>query len=289
MKRTAPTEVNESRTGRAKVQAVRTRPGNAMGQKAFTLIELLVVVAVITVLLAVLLPSLSRCRALAARLKCASNLRQLWIAWDSYTAAHNGDFYQRVNANVSYGGWRGIKNWWREEDGRPWNRYAGFSDPNYVTEQSAEVFCCPADRGGIPGSLLREKAYRVHGTSYQTNLFLVGPDGCRAFSDHTAELDAMISARLPGLNLTHVANPSRVLLIGDYGWVNQWKPKPHPKPEWKELAEWHRRADHHNVAFLDGHVEFLEIRKGYYVTTEYCVLPFEDLFGLAREVQGPVE
>jgi prepilin-type N-terminal cleavage/methylation domain-containing protein/prepilin-type processing-associated H-X9-DG protein len=296
MKRTAPTETNGSGAGLSQVQAVCVRHGDVVGRadvsaaarKAFTLIELLIVVAVIAVLLAVMLPSLSRCRALAARMKCTNNLKQLWVVWHSYSDAYDGDFYQWPNANLSYGGWRGIKNWWDEKKGgRPWNRYAGFSDLNKVTEDNAELFCCPADRGGIPGGLYRERAYRVNGTSYQTNIFLVGPDGCRAFSAHTKDLDDKISARLPGLNLNRVANPARVLLIGDYGWVGQWRPKQHASPEMKELAEWHLRPDYHNVAFLDGHVRFLEIQKGHYVTTEYCVLPFEDLFSLAREVQGP--
>jgi hypothetical protein len=39
------------------------------------------------------------------------------------------------------------------------------------------------------------------------------------------------------------------------------------------------------VAFLDGHVEFIRIRKGLYVTPEYCVLPFAELYGLALKVQ----
>jgi hypothetical protein len=43
------------------------------------------------------------------------------------------------------------------------------------------------------------------------------------------------------------------------------------------------------MAFLDGHVKFLNIRKGYYVTSEYLVLPFEDLRELALQVQGPSE
>jgi hypothetical protein len=42
------------------------------------------------------------------------------------------------------------------------------------------------------------------------------------------------------------------------------------------------------MAFLDGHVGFIKIRKGLYVTSEYNVLPFEDLYKLAREVQEEV-
>ena len=251
----------------------------------FTLIELLVVVSVIAMLLAILLPSLNKARVLAKRAGCRSNLKQLALAWTAYLDDHKGRFYQGIRANLDYGGWKGIKGWWP----RPLNRYVDLNEPNGVTEADAGVFCCPSDCGGIPGAFLREKAYRVHGTSYQTNIFLIGPNRCGAFSDNTTVLDQKISERLPNLNRGEVANPSRLLLIGDYGWINQWNPRPYPSKEWKDLAEWHSKVDCHNLAFLDGHADFLNIRKGFYVTSEYWVLPFEDLRDLALKLQGPSE
>ncbi|UCG57540.1 MAG: prepilin-type N-terminal cleavage/methylation domain-containing protein [Phycisphaerales bacterium] len=255
------------------------------GRAGFTLIELLVVVAVIAVLIAILLPSLRMAKALAKRVTCGTNLRQLALAWHTYLDDHEGRFYQGLRANLDYGGWVGTKGW----PERPLNKYVGLP-PTVETEEGAEVFLCPADTGGVPPRpASREKAYQINGTSYQTNIFLIGQDACGVFSENTEVLDMQISERLPNLNVDRVANHSRLLLIGDFGWINQWKPRPHPEPEWKELAEWHGKADCHNMAFLDGHVKYLEIRKGFYVTDEYCVLPFEDLFELALEVQGPAE
>jgi hypothetical protein len=42
-------------------------------------------------------------------------------------------------------------------------------------------------------------------------------------------------------------------------------------------------------AFLDGHVAFTKIRKTYYITDDYSILPFKDLYELAYKVQkeGP--
>jgi len=262
-------------------------PAGAREEKraGFTLIELLVVIAMLSVLLALLMPALSRVRVLARRTSCGSNLRQLSLAWSSYLTDHNGRFYQGINANVNYGGWKGLKGWWP----RPLNRYAlgRVIEPN--DQRGALVFRCPADHGGIPGSMVREQAYQVNGTSYQTNIFLIGQDSCAPFSGRTKDLDLAIAERLRNLNMNSVVNASRLLLIGDFGWVNQWKPSPHPQLEWKELAEWHGKVNCHSVAFLDGHVRFLEVRKGYYVTDEYWVLPFQELSGLAKEVQGLAE
>lgn len=254
----------------------------------FTLVELLVVIAVIAVLMAILMPALSRAKDLAKGISCRSRLRNLATAWNLYLDDNEGRFYQGLNANHNYGGWKG-----ETESGRrfrPLNEYVGLKDPNAVTEESARIFCCPADRGGIPGPLWAEKTYRGYGTSYQTNIFLIGPTACGVNCPGTAELDEKISDRLSSVNRdAGLVSPSRLLLIGDYAWVGQWVPTPHLYQELKEMAEWHNRPNRHNLAFLDGHVEFLNIQKGYYVTNEYCVLPFKDLLDLAHRVQGPLE
>lgn len=52
---------------------------------AFTLVELLVVVAIISILIALLLPALGRAKKLANSLGCESNLRQLTLAYTEYT------------------------------------------------------------------------------------------------------------------------------------------------------------------------------------------------------------
>ncbi len=56
----------------------------------FTLIELLVVVAIIAVLVAILLPALSRARDQAYEVSCASRLRQMGLGITSYANDYNG-------------------------------------------------------------------------------------------------------------------------------------------------------------------------------------------------------
>jgi prepilin-type N-terminal cleavage/methylation domain-containing protein len=61
-------------------------------KKAFTLIELLVVIAIIALLLAILMPSLRKAKALAMSAVCRAHLHQWGLAFEMYTSDSNGKY-----------------------------------------------------------------------------------------------------------------------------------------------------------------------------------------------------
>ncbi|HAI11530.1 MAG TPA: hypothetical protein DCM28_07480, partial [Phycisphaerales bacterium] len=140
----------------------------------FTLIELLVVISIISLLIAILLPTLAKARDQARKVRCLSNVRQINIASFSYLADNNdtwmrgqshglqtnGDFGRVPDFYSLYEHYLGgnILNWSTTTGGIDGNTYYAYD----VRFNPAEVFICPNNvrRLSTPNSYGQYDYYR---------------------------------------------------------------------------------------------------------------------------------
>ena len=109
----------------------------ARNQPGFTLIELLVVIAIIALLMAILLPTLSRVRKQAQAVACQSNLRQWGTLMATYASENDGllpawDGRDRPESSWGYWGW----GW----GGYGWGGW-GSGPEDY--DAFKDIMCCP--------------------------------------------------------------------------------------------------------------------------------------------------
>ncbi len=150
------TNVRESLTMnpiRSQVRSASRRPASA-----FTLIELLVVIAIIAILAAILFPVFARARESARKTSCLSNMRQLGLAFQTYTQD-----YDEAMPNCTDGTpGAGLYGAWNFYSVFPANSNPGSYDVKqgglYPYVKNAQVYICPSDSEG-----------RRSGNSYAAN------------------------------------------------------------------------------------------------------------------------
>ena len=108
-------------------------------EKAFTLIELLVVVAITSILMSLLLPSLRNARESARSIVCMSNLKQIHAALGTYAADNNGLF-------PGTGEWPWGPQYWRYLDSYLGTESATW-DNGIGWVKHHRVLQCPSEKG----------------------------------------------------------------------------------------------------------------------------------------------
>ncbi|HWX19442.1 MAG TPA: type II secretion system protein [Candidatus Binatia bacterium] len=226
--------------------ATCTGPGPAVG---FTLVELLVVMAIIALLAALLLPSLSMAKSKAKRIACLNNLKQLAFAQQMYAADNTGKVPDNLPAKAqpALG-----TNCWVAGDMK-----VLADSTNQVLIQKGELFPyashsavyrCPADPSQTAG-VARVRSYsmncwmgsRYMGTEYRLNSF-------RTFL-RDSEIGAAGAALLWVIIDEHEASI-------DDAWFLVTMDDSQPFASFPAT-----RHDHgYGLNFADGHVEAVKLR-----------------------------
>jgi prepilin-type N-terminal cleavage/methylation domain-containing protein/prepilin-type processing-associated H-X9-DG protein len=274
-----------------------TRSSPVTFRPGFTLVELLVVIGIIALLISILLPSLNAARASAAKVKCASNLRQIGMAALMHAGDNKGHVppagvvYVDLNT-TTFPTWLdgGVKKLlpWPAMLGR--NLSMRFDDGNDVTfkaqiqdENFMRLFLCPSqgevplsgggDGNNGPGPQMR--------TSYGINEQLMGY--------RPASTYAQDRRRRCG-RITGIKDSTRMALYLDADALDASAPHnnqaavfsgvgPADAVSFEEryvgtlaetlaageayrsaaLSQLTKRRKHMNVVFLDGHVENVKV------------------------------
>jgi prepilin-type N-terminal cleavage/methylation domain-containing protein len=136
----------------------------------FTLIELLVVIAIVAILASLLLPALSRAKQSSQSARCESNLHQIGLGLDMYTADNR--YYPSVPSIVSGAGSKTI-----------WATWGALLGKQLGASWTNSVFQCPAYKGptvSVPtGPALPNSSFANDLGSYGYNGWGIGGSASR--------------------------------------------------------------------------------------------------------------
>lgn len=186
---------------------------------AFTLIEMMVVVVILSLLVVLLVPSVSRALDSSRNAACASNLRQLQMAYGMYLEDHAGKFFPWRETRPD-----GILWYWGLEKtaagNRPIDRGQARLAP-YLGEGTIET--CPAFP--YKSSFFKQK-FSAKTYGYGINVYLLSdtPEGRSASVD----------------SIDKVSQPAATLAWGDTIQVNMFQAP--ASPDHPMLEEWYYMA-----------------------------------------------
>lgn len=205
----------------------------------FTLIELLVVIAIIAILMAILMPTLSRAREQGKRAACMNNTKSLALAWNIYADDYDAKI---VNANTSVDGDARPRmgyNW----DETCWVYWPGLNATEEVAIRelrrgllfpycpSVKLFKCPT---GIRGEVV---TYAI-------------PDAMNGYNAIPGAAGQIKTLK------TQIRNPSDQIVFLDEGRLSpsSWTIYYNQERWWDQITA--RHGDGTNFSFADSHTEY---------------------------------
>jgi prepilin-type N-terminal cleavage/methylation domain-containing protein/prepilin-type processing-associated H-X9-DG protein len=202
-------------------------------RKAFTLIELLVVIAIIAILMAILMPALSRAREQGKRIACLNNVKQMALGWNLYADDYDGKI---MNGNPELGT--------HNRDGACWVYYMG---RNATVESALDGM----RRGLIYRYCPNPKLYKCPTGVRGEMITYAIPDAMNGYYGTATQAQDQIKTRR-----TQIRNLAQQIVFLDEGrlspssWTVWWN----NERWWDQITA--RHGDGTNFSFADGHSEY---------------------------------
>lgn len=236
-------------------------------ENGFTLIELLVVISVIGLLLAILMPALSRARGLAKELVCSTQFKQIGIA----SMLYGEDYEDRVVAATFDSDSKPAEFWFNLL--RPYMGADGDREGGQV-----DVFICPSDK--TEGGLISKGAHKFNGVREQDKWrqHSYGINGQTQVKKQNGQIVGEKFSKIK--NISSVGLSSEILwwlLNTNFVYPHKWIPEswhtdwwlnampgsPTPSNRTTPIVpiQWH--GEKVCVLFLDGHVDKLKVKTFY--------------------------
>jgi prepilin-type N-terminal cleavage/methylation domain-containing protein/prepilin-type processing-associated H-X9-DG protein len=229
-------------------------------RNAFTLIELLVVIAIIAILMAILMPALSRAREQGKRASCLNNLKQLALSWNVYADDFDG---KMVNGNTSDSS--PIKTPTTSSNKGCWVYWTDTSSSTTTEEQQLQGIRSGALYSYCPNVSLYKCPTGIRGEVETYSI----PDAMNGYYAITEETKKQIKTLR-----TEIRNLTNQIIFLDEGRLSpsSWTIWYDQERWWDQITA--RHGDGTNFSFADGHSEYwkwkdprtLDVAKADYAT-----------------------